>query len=213
MEFKIFTKKVVNLFQSRKKEKRINTRIKRGRAKDCSSEIEELVAIMISNILQDKYSILIDYPLSYKTKKRTKTFYPDISIIEDSKLRGIIEVKIDLGYLDKEWIKNNQNIFKSIKISKKVTYNKNVGLLKKEIDELSIYKNLKRAVIVITGRNDHDNLEGFVNKQKNCFILMPKHHPNDSIINKDNKNKLIREISSDDKQWNKMIQYFKQNYK
>lgn len=213
MTIKSFATKVVNLFQSRKDSKRIKPRITRGRAIDCSSEIEELFAIAISEIIPKKYSLFIDYPLSIKKSNKTLVIYPDISLVEDNILKGIVEIKIDLGYLKKAWIKNSNSIYQSIIKSKSIKYRKHVGQPNKEKDLLTVSPKLKRSVIVLTGKNAHNKLESFTNTQSDCFVIFPSHHPNTSKVSKEGLNKFIKDMYGNDKQWNKMVNYFEKNFK
>lgn len=213
MNFKTFTKKVVNLFQSRKDSKKIKPRITRGRAIDCSSEIEELFAIAISEFIPKKYFLFIDYPFSIKKDNKTLVIYPDISIVEDNVLKGIVEIKIDLGYLKKTWIKNSNSIYQSIIKSKSIKYRKHVGQPNKEKDLLTVSPNLKRSVIVLTGKNGHNKLKKFTKTQSDCFVIFPLHHPNTSKVSKEGLNKYIDDMCKNDKQWNNMVNYFEKNFK
>ena len=46
------------------------------------------------------YEVLIDFPLSYSLNKHSNTLYADIVTIKNKQLHGILEVKIDLGFLN-----------------------------------------------------------------------------------------------------------------
>lgn len=189
---------IVELFQSRKRAKKISKRIQRGRAQSIASEFEDRFARFLEMVLPEKYSILVDYPLSYEIdgRKRRKTSYPDIAIVRDGQmLEGIIELKIDLGYLRRDWIKESKAEFTYLQKAHKVKYKTDVGTDKAEQREFTVSRNFHRAIVVVTGKNDHGRLEVF-RRQENCYVLSSNIHPNDYTIHYSNKGDFVRRIGS-----------------
>lgn len=216
MNFKDFTTIIVNEFQTKKEEKQIKKeRIIRGRAPSISDKFEELIAVVLDSYLIKKYMIFIDYPISYmSSSKKKKTIYPDIIIIDKNRneIVEIIELKIDLGYLSEDWSKQSAKIFSEIKECKTVSYKTKVGNDKGEKKELSVKKNLRKLIIVLSSENAHGRLEKFTKDNKNTFILMKSHHPNDYSINKSNKKKFIDDIVNGESDWNNLISLVKKDF-
>ena len=108
-DFEKMVDEVVGIYAKRKREKRKKgTRIVRGRAVTVSSQIEDYFARVIDDVLPNnkrgkKYGIMIDYPISFKPNKnsRTKTIYPDIMIVKASDgqktVVGVIEFRGVVG--------------------------------------------------------------------------------------------------------------------
>jgi hypothetical protein len=198
-ETKKLIRSMVRLFQERKQGKRISARVYRGRAAPVSYEFENRFAMLLKRVLPDNYSIYVDYPISYKVrnKRRKTTSYPDILIVEDEDgVVGIIEVKIDLGYLNKGWIPKNKKDFSNIRHAKKVTYRSLVRMGKRPRAEFRVSEKISRAIVLLTDRNDHGRLPDF-SKQANCFILITKFsHPNSSKI-KHHQKDYLRDVFTD----------------
>ena len=99
-----FINKVVELYiEARNTTTIIKKNIKRGRSHTISSQVEDLFAFYISEIistedLPNNIEILIDQPYSYKIDNKSYTFYPDISIIKDNIVIKIFDLKMDLGW-------------------------------------------------------------------------------------------------------------------
>lgn len=206
----------IDLFLKKKNSKRISKRVRRGRAASIASEFEERFAIFLENILPPEFSIFIDYPMSYRISnvKRTKTFYPDIALIKDHILVGIIELKIDLGWLRKDWTRKQKSDFKNLRDVKHVTYKAADRANKKNSAKLKIGNNLNRMVVLLTDENDHDRLEVFKEKE-NCFILCSGVHLNDPKITEKTKKQTIQSISSNKenrKNWSALSEYLDANF-
>jgi hypothetical protein len=214
MKFGKFVEKSVTAFFSKKEEKQISPRIKRGRSPSSSAEIEDLLARAISDVIPKNYYILVDYPLSYKIPehKRAKTIYPDIAIVERERLFGIIEFKVDLGYLQEEWSTQSNGIFQELKQAKTVTHREEVGVPNKTKVDLGVNKTLKRCVVVLTNENDHGRMDKF-KKQNKCFVLFSGKHPNSHDIPISKKEEFIKELSIDSSGWDAFIQYLASTYK
>jgi len=77
-------------------EKNDENRVQLGRSFKIADKFQFDLASRISNSLQaDK--IIVDYPTS--CTNRTQPLYPDIQLIKKGKLKAIVEIKIDLGFL------------------------------------------------------------------------------------------------------------------
>ena len=216
-EIKNLLKDVVQLFQEKKKSKKISARVQRGRASSIANEFEDRFATLLEKALPYKYSIFVDYPLSYKVegRKRYKTSYPDVAIIRDSSvLVGIIELKIDLGYLPRGWADKTKAEFEHLCKAEKIRYKTDIGTDKAMVKELSVARELHKATVVLTGKNDHRRLLGF-SKQENCFVLSRNIHPNDYAINDSNKIHFVEKIISDPdniKSWRKFAEFLNDNF-
>ena len=206
MEFKNFVDKCVEIFQNAKNKKDIAPRVKRGRAGNCSSACEDLIAIAISEMIPQKYHLLVDYPLTVQNKDQKRMIYPDITILSGDKLIGLVEVKNDLGYMPEDWAKLNQDNLERLQKAESITYRKNVNADVKDrepgIPIMPVDK-LDQIVVVITGENAHGKLKSL----QNFFILMPRHHPN-----KQNADKDVPEIIKDPSGWNELKKYLTGHY-
>lgn len=130
VEVRNLLEEMVELFQERKKSKKISERSHRGRAISAANEFEGKIAVLLEKALPDKYSFLVDYPLSYNTEggKGHKTCYPDVAIVKDSSvLVAIIDLKIDLGYLPPDWVNTSRVEFENLSKAERVGYKINIG--------------------------------------------------------------------------------------
>lgn len=214
MKHRTFVKRTVDIFFDKKEAKEISRRIKRGRSANSASEIEELFAKAVASAIPKEYSLLIDYPISYKPtpKSKTRTVYPDISIVKDNTLVGIIEFKIDLGYLPAGWSKKHKTIQKELKASRQATYKRDVGLPQSCKIALKVKRGLKTRVVVLTDHNDH-NLMGKFKKDNKCYVLTTGIHPNSHKTRIDDKHKIIKKLSSNSKGWDRFMLYLSKAYK
>ncbi|MDP2682421.1 MAG: hypothetical protein Q8P28_06400 [Deltaproteobacteria bacterium] len=216
MIYKEFVKKAVRIFTQKKKEKGIlKNRVFRGRAATSSSDLENLFAVAIAESIPKQYSILVDYPLSIKKgSMRALTLYPDISIVKGNVLKGVIEFKIDLGYLKKEWINQHKTSIKQLENASILKYKKNVGTIKAKKDCLKISKKLASCVVVLSSENSHNRLDKFKTELK-PYILFKRDnddngvHPNSSKME---SNEIIKKILKGKTDWPEFINYLEVNY-
>jgi hypothetical protein len=149
-----------------------------------------------------EYLALVDSPISFKYRGKNKTLYPDILVLKENKLKGIIEVKIDLGYLKYKKFGISYNKDRS----KKYSFNKRKNSFKKNYDRLikskefsyilkknglkerknvKIVRNVKKITTIATKNNDHGRYEVFEESMRNAgFILiniLDKLNPNDDF--------------------------------
>ena len=194
---------------SEKKEQRGTIRV--GRASSLSSFFEKTFAQELSNIFPDLY-FFVDYPISLydENGKFQVALNYDILIVknenknnelEEGEILGIVDLKIDLGYLNDEYYKMDEkaedktkktfnlreNNFKN---AHKISCNKvvNANFEKKGTDVLKkIYlknsENISKLAIVATRNNDHNRAGKYMeimakNGYECYFILDDKHHPN-----------------------------------
>lgn len=212
MTYKDFVSSTVNIFADKKAKKEIGKdhRIWRGRAPSASPELEELLSLVVADEIPKDFSLLVDYPLSYKVSgKRAKTIYPDITVIKHVTIVGIIEFKIDLGYLPKDWSEKSLAIFGELKEAKNIKYKKHVGTPKAEESSLSVSDALKRCVVVLTKANDHNRIADF-QKSNNCFILCGGEHPNSHDLSMETIKQSIMNSKND---CEKFVTYLKSNFR
>jgi hypothetical protein len=210
MKFETFVDKCVAIFQRAKKKKALSSRVKRGRAGSCSSECEDLLALCVSDEIPEKYTLLVDYPITVRREgqKRAETIYPDIAVISGNVLHGVIEIKNDLGYMSEDWAKKSHENLGKLQKANSISYKQtvNVGAKEPKIG-LNVAGQLKQAVVVISGENAHGRMDA-LQKQHKCFILMPQHHPNHCDASKD-----VQEIIKNPGGWIALNRYLADNYK
>lgn len=168
---------MVKVFHKKKKSKRITKRIQRGRARASANEFEEELSRLIEKYTPADVRILVDFPLSLEksASKRAKTIYPDIAFIRGNSLIGIVEAKIDLGYLSPDWGRDRKQIIKQLTSD---------GIVKAEEHEISVSKRLMTACVILTAKNHTERLPRFKKEVNNAFVLVSQEHshPNDDNI-------------------------------
>jgi hypothetical protein len=206
--FSKFINDLIKLYQVSKKEKQIGARIVRGRNNSISSSFEERVGKYLDAVLPYSYNIYLDFPISYhvRTRNRKKTLYPDILIVKNNKiLSGIIELKIDLGWLSSEWTKKTLSEFIGLQKSLEVT---------SSLGTLRVRRSLPRAILLLTSKNDHGRLSRFLTHCKcKVFVLSRNIHPND--IESSSVQNSTRQISSDPvnlKNWNDFANFIQHKF-
>lgn len=201
---------MVNVFQGKKENKRITDRIQRGRSPASADEFENKLAKLVAAHTKEEFRIYVDYPISYDIgqskydegavlrKPRVKTFYSDVAILhmkEKPVLVGLLEAKIDLGYLMDDWAKKRDELFQNILCAEKVRMklpnsNKNA--------EVEVAKDLVRATIVLTARNHTERLKNFPQDNPPIVLISQDHkHPNEDDMTE--KEKYIDLIKNNDK--------------
>ena len=194
------------------------SRVIRGRAEPLSTSFENEFGLFLSNLLPLQYSILVDYPISYMPDKgqRKKTIYPDIVIKKDKTLTGIIELKIDVGYAEKDWMEKNQKKYKKLRSISRIDFTKGIiGTPQTEKSQLIVDPKFDFSTIILSALNAHKNLNQFENSH-HCFILMKNHHPGDHTIKSDKIEEFYNEVFTDNenlKTWETMIKYFLKHFK
>ena len=181
-----------------KQEKDDNNRVQLGRSFKMVDVFQFEFAKCISDFLKaDK--IIVDYPTS--CTNRTQPIYPDIQIISKNEIKGIIEVKIDLGFLrlnefgityDKPNKKysfgqiNNSfaKTYSNFLTSEEVWYKKKKKGSNDKVD-LRFDKQLKKIFIVVSRKNHPDRGPFFEQAMKQAgfklLFLLDKIHPNMNV--------------------------------
>lgn len=138
----------------------IRSNISRGHSRSISTDVEDSVAIFISDILDDKIEIFIDSSI-----RVDKIHRPDILIVKDNKVIALIELKAQMGWcrkankvIDDEILRmhtifseaQNLNCKFSNKDMRKVEYDENVrlfliSLTASNVIEEKIKENIKYA--------------------------------------------------------------------
>ena len=158
---------------------KLSKRIILGRSRSASDTFEESFALAILPFLKDDREIYIDAPMSMLNKSgvgKSETVYPDIIILDRySQLRGIIELKIDLGWLSDGWSDKRRSFLKTLA-------KKQLSIKRGKIN-LKIGKNFQYLIVVLSQVNDHKRWkESFSKKHRGyAFLLLDKNfpHPND----------------------------------
>jgi len=214
MEFQDFVRRCVSLFREAKKKKMISPRVTRGRAGSCSSACEDLIALAISEMIPNEYKLLVDYPLTVRhgNGQRAKTAYPDVAVLYNRTLAGVIEIKVDLGYLPEDWSKQSGGMFSQLQQATSLTYRTNVGTVNNEVISISPAKEMDRIVVVLSGLNDHGRLDAIKQANSVCFVLMPQHHPNSYYVDANNLEKFITAIADDPRGWDSLKRHLARRY-
>lgn len=182
---------MVVVFQQKKEAKKISERIRRGRSSASAGEFEDELAKLIEQHTPKDVDLLVDFPLSYRlSARRTKTIYPDIAIIRSNSLIGVIEAKIDLGYLAEGWARSRKQTLTELALVGKVTA--------ADGKELVIPKQLATASIVLTARNHTERLRNF-RKETSCAVVLlsrDHRHPN-RVIGEAERHSYIAEVETD----------------
>lgn len=175
-------------------EKNDSNPVQLGRSFRVSDKLQfEFANALSKQIKSDK--ILVDYPISCTI--RTQPLYPDILIIKSGIITGIIEMKIDLGFLNLESfgitakkkskytyrIKDNnfRTNYENLINSQEVYYKMKSG--KKNRVDVKINKKVKKKFLIITEENDHGRKKYFEQAIKDAgfeilFLLNKTTHPN-----------------------------------
>lgn len=209
---------LVDFYGKEKRKKLCNDVVIHGRGASAASEFELDFARRLFGESKKK-KVLVDYPISFgkyrtdsgKTKK--KTIYSDILVTEQNFLKGIIEAKIDLGFLNYERYgirKKNRSYFyeKKHNLFKKdyalllqtggFSYRYPVGFKHPKDFHIIIPKDaeVSRILLVVTRSNDHGRYEKFresVIDSGFCFLcILENTHPNEHP----EKNEDLREWSN-----------------
>ncbi|OGV70058.1 MAG: hypothetical protein A3K19_24945 [Lentisphaerae bacterium RIFOXYB12_FULL_65_16] len=215
MDFRQFTEAVLRLYQQRKQSKAISDRIRRGRSKACASEVEELVAQAVADMIPAGYSLLVDHPFSVRSHAGgAKRWYPDIAILDmhGTRLCGVVEIKADVSYTADNWVQASQATVAALPETPLVSYLEPTPNGKPRPVNVSLATPVAWAAVVVTGVNEHgEQLSEFRRHDDCCFLLMPKYHPN-WILPGDKPQEKAAEIVRGSDVWRRMDDYFRQTY-
>jgi hypothetical protein len=230
-EIKGLLKQIIYWNLEIKKNKKINDRVLRGRSSSISNFFEDKFATMLGNILPSNYNIFVDYPISYKISQgdRSKTSYPDIMIVKDYNtesnvsnglLAAIIELKIDLGWLNEDLFKTKLEQFNTLRSVNKVSFNLDVGTMHRNIKTLSVKDDFPLAVVLLTRQNHSERFPDFkknVEKENShCYVLSSEFHPRGYKIDESNKDDYLNKIYKDEENienWKGLGDFFNNNFK
>ncbi len=194
---------MVEAFQRKKRGKKITARIERGRASASSSDFEEGLAKLIEDHTPKDLEIRVDFPISYRpqSSNRARTIYPDIALVRNNSLIGIMEAKIDLGYLPPGWARTRVHTLKQMM---------SVGRVALDKRTLAVSNRLRSACVVLSARNHPERLPGFVKEVKNAIILLSKEdrHPND--VGRGSRETYLVKVKEDKlhgRQWRKLQRF------
>ncbi len=140
--------------------------------------IEDYIAVMISDVIDNKYNIYIDPQLSNPNvkKRKGKISRPDIILYKKEIIHnedyfiiyGLFEIKAQLGYSSEKsvstFIRNNEKLSKLEYLNFNIKDGKSI--------KVRYAKNYKDAFIILTSNNsrnfinyiNHDNVFCFYNK-------------------------------------------------
>lgn len=90
-----FIYKIIELYQTARKPKFPNKKIKRGRSHSIASSSEDLFAHFLINKVKPDL-IYVDQPISIEGFKTQN--YPDISIVHNNVVTAFCDLKMDMGW-------------------------------------------------------------------------------------------------------------------
>jgi hypothetical protein len=183
-------------------------RIFRGESRSISSEVEDLFAKYLIEVLPQDTELFINQTITTGTKVQRLRVQPDIVVVRRDKIKAILDLKMDLGYkrdeFPKYWDKRDALIPKMRgKIFSLFQKNGN----NKSQQYLEFYDKAKLFFILISDKNINPSQLSEVRKRQGKkkysepYILTHKIHPNtyDKSINE-----LIRIIDIDNKSFKKL---------
>ncbi|MFZ1971045.1 MAG: hypothetical protein WAU65_02610 [Candidatus Nanoarchaeia archaeon] len=178
------------------------TKVHRGRSPSLSSFFEFTLAEELSKAYPN-YNFYVDYPIrlldenDISIKTKGQSINPDIMISdkENKILKAIIEIKIDIGYIDV----NREKLSKRdsyLKQAKKIKFNLIVGAYsdkekeKNETIYLGVPSKLRKIAIIVTAKNHYHNKDEFeeILKEKGytpIFLLESTHFNTINDISKE----------------------------
>ncbi len=160
------------------------------------------------------YQLLVDYPISAKPdkKSRTITIYPDILVLKDKLIVGIVDVKIDLGYARVDFMERYTEKIELLQNVNSVSFYMNVGKPNKSKVEFNTRDQLDYAAVIISGENSHGRIDK-VKSHTDCFVLMAGAHPNNSNVSSNEVDKFIEKIAEDETGWKNLNDYIEAHYR
>ena len=197
------------------------SRIRQGRIDSQGASFQQELALSLFR--KTPYEVLVDYPVQYRVNEKSKTLYCDILTVSTGFLHGILEVKIDLGFLNCDYFGFNgkecryysdNNEFKQkyreFLSAGEFSYKPYSGIRsggdKKRViiaDEGSIAKGL----LLVTSENHSERLSAFCEAVEDSgfrflCLLDEKTHPNrrpeiEVIKNEEKHRRFISELKKD----------------
>lgn len=210
---KNITKRIIWLYESyvfqNEHEKKDTNPVQLGRSFKIADRFQFKFARSISKKLTSS-KILVDYPIS--CTNRSQPIYPDLLLIDDNKIKGIVEIKIDLGffrYNDFGITYKKENKTYSYDIASNKFCHKYSNFLrseeiwyktksKKKRVDLKVTKAPKKIFIVVSRKNHENRIPFFKQSIKDAnfkaLFLLDEIHPNkkhatDDLIKKEISNK------------------------
>lgn len=189
---------MVKTFRRNKRYKFVSDRIYRGRAPSASGVFEEEVARLIESHTSSSIKIYIDSPISFRKRpgERATIIYPDISLIRGSKLVGLVECKIDLGYLSDKWAKEYKQKIKALKQSGKFNIHR---------EQISAHKDMLDFGVILSNSNHPENIEHFYNGVGDYCVFLSecRSHPNNNDIQ---PRKYVEDVGTQEeyREWRKL---------
>lgn len=217
-EIRKLLRDVMKWCEVKRESKEISKRVRRGRMPSIANELEDRFAVLLERVLPKRYSMAVDQPISYRpaNQGRAKISYPDVAIVRDSSLLvGIIELKVDLGYTKREWVAESKRSFRSLRKVRTVEFRTESGTTNKTTVTLEVARDLHRAVVIMSGKNDHGKLPLFM-RQKDSFVLSSNVHPKGYEINSSNQERFLKEIAGDSenrKNWRAFAKFLRDSFR
>ena len=166
-------------------------RVVRGTIPAVASKFEDEFGILLSKLLGDEYTILIDYPISLENDGRMT---PDVIVIKEETIQLCLELKNDLGYEKLDWLKNRDKRIERLKKVDNVSYLKYNSETRTKIDKtLKVPNDVPYGTVILCQKNGRNRVKEVISEYENakcqgdkipCFILMKDKntHANDILF-------------------------------
>ncbi|MEI8278794.1 MAG: hypothetical protein WCG87_03465 [Bacteroidota bacterium] len=196
-----FIKSIVELYRKARLTFFPAGNIKRGKSHTISSQVEDLFALYISDIVNSKIEILIDQPISFSHNNVSKTIYADIAMIKDDLIYQIWDIKTDLGWkrdIFPQFCKDKDELVNSIKSKDAKFKNREDNTSR----QLKFSSDFTFNIVVISCKNistiKHERVANETRQLQNVgvYFLTSDTHPNSNYD--DDINDLIKKINFND---------------
>lgn len=194
-----------------------------GRSESISSFFERKFAEKLSE-LYPNFIFLVDYPIRLQKESksiRSQNIYPDIIIFDkdSKKIKGIIEIKTDVGYFhleeEEEKAEKDSYKYKQLNEADAVKFNKFVGKYDKKPKEeinLKLDNSAKKIFLIVTEKNAHGKgkilqIEKFMKNFgfETISLLRDSHYNDDAHV--ESSSKLLKDLKQKEQEINFLFKF------
>jgi hypothetical protein len=147
-----FIEKIITLYRNARQTTFPVDNIKRGKSHSISSQVEDLFAFYISELVDNNIEILIDQPISFNLFGKSKTIYADIAMIKDNVVYQVWDLKTDLGWKRDSFVQFCKDKILLVKGASGQILKLKDGEFKTE-RILKFSDNLTFNIVVVSGKN------------------------------------------------------------
>jgi len=99
-----FIAQVVHLYQEARRPLYPHPRISRGVSRAIASQAEDLLAFYLIDQLAPDTTILVNQTITPATGQPRQRIKPDLAIVKEGAIKAIVDLKMDLGWMRKEFL-------------------------------------------------------------------------------------------------------------